>query len=76
MPVDRCACLGVTFESLREMAVQQSLNAEELCRKTGCGAACGMCVPYIEEMLETGKTTQPARQVPQQVRLQFKRRFS
>ena len=33
-----------------------SLDLESLMDRTGCGAQCGLCRPYLRRMLQTGET--------------------
>ncbi len=70
MSVDRCVCHNVTFASLKALAQQIDPRAaageadadvvdralRELRRVTGCTSGCGMCEPYIREMLRSGRT--------------------
>lgn len=53
--IDRCVCMHMTFAELLAIARRDGLDAEGLERATGCGSRCGMCVPYIEESLRTGR---------------------
>lgn len=59
MSVDRCVCMNVTFKRLLELARQPGWDFLSLQQATGCGTACGMCVPYIHVALKTGRTRQP-----------------
>ncbi|MFO0835670.1 MAG: (2Fe-2S)-binding protein [Phycisphaerales bacterium] len=59
MPIDRCVCRQIPFEELRDIAAEESLGFEALLDSTGCGSSCGLCVPYIQAMLATGRTTFP-----------------
>jgi bacterioferritin-associated ferredoxin len=59
MPIDRCVCRQIPFETLREIAAEESLGVEALLDSTGCGSSCGLCVPYIHAMLATGRTSFP-----------------
>lgn len=59
MPIDRCVCRQIQFEELRDIAAEESLGFEALLDSTGCGSSCGLCVPYIQAMLATGRTTFP-----------------
>jgi bacterioferritin-associated ferredoxin len=55
--VKRCICHQRTFESLKNLAEREEIETvEELQRRRLCGRGCGMCVPYVRLMLETGKT--------------------
>jgi bacterioferritin-associated ferredoxin len=52
-PVRRCVCFDTTFEALKEAGVR---SLEEAAERFGCGTNCGMCRPYIAEMIRTGET--------------------
>jgi bacterioferritin-associated ferredoxin len=54
--INRCVCMGRTFEELKELAAANGWDANELRKKTGCGGGCGLCVPYVRIMLRTGQT--------------------
>ncbi len=59
MPVDRCVCRKIAFSELLELAQEVGPDFDALARETQCGSACGMCVPYIQLMLRTGRTSLP-----------------
>lgn len=59
MGVDRCVCHKVSFRILKEIAERDRCGMEELAERTGCTTGCGMCRPYIELMLRTGRTDFP-----------------
>lgn len=60
MGVNRCICHDVPFTELKSMLEgDPGTTLHELARKTGCGTGCGMCVPYIKRMMETGETDLP-----------------
>ncbi len=59
MSVDRCICRHVTFAELKTLADAGIRDIDELSRRTGCGTACGLCIPYIRVMLATGLTDLP-----------------
>jgi len=46
----------MTFEELKEMKLK---TVEEIGFETNCGTKCGLCLPYIRKMLETGNTRFP-----------------
>jgi bacterioferritin-associated ferredoxin len=54
--VTRCLCRGVAFEQLLPLARAGEWKLDELMRRTGCGAGCGLCRPYLRRMLATGET--------------------
>jgi bacterioferritin-associated ferredoxin len=54
--VDRCVCRARPFDELLHLARAGDWALADLIRETGCGAACGLCRPYLRRMLETGET--------------------
>ncbi|MFO0828623.1 MAG: (2Fe-2S)-binding protein [Phycisphaerales bacterium] len=54
--IDRCVCMDITFEEIKELAAARGWTFAQVRANTGCGMGCGMCVPYIKETLATGKT--------------------
>ncbi|SMO75674.1 hypothetical protein [Gracilimonas mengyeensis] len=55
--VTRCICHKRNFEEIKEFAEQQSFSSvEELQAEQFCSCGCGLCIPYIEMMFETGRT--------------------
>lgn len=59
MAVDRCYCHQVPFALLKELALIWGPDLDKLSLITSCGTGCGMCRPYIREMLRTGSTDLP-----------------
>src|SRR4051812_25750933 len=59
MPVHRCVCHEISFRELKQIAERDGATLEELARRTGCTTSCGLCRPYIEVMLATGRTELP-----------------
>ncbi|MBX3364634.1 MAG: hypothetical protein KF866_07705 [Phycisphaeraceae bacterium] len=59
MPVDRCICHDVPFDHLLRLSREVGDNFQTLSSLTGCSTGCGMCKPYILEMLRTGQTRLP-----------------
>ena len=64
MDVDRCVCFDVTLETMRDYARAHESTFEDLRSRFGCGRGCGLCVPYVQLMLETGRTRFPLDAVP------------
>lgn len=58
-PVDRCVCRQIRFADLIRMHRETGAGFDELQRQTGCGAACGLCAPYIRVALATGRARLP-----------------
>ena len=54
--VSRCICRGVEFADLLPRAKASGWGLDDLIRETGCGGQCGLCRPYLREMLLTGRT--------------------
>ena len=55
--VDRCVCFDVSFRELKAFADESGCDLEGLTARFGCGHGCALCVPYIQRMLETGRTS-------------------
>ena len=54
--VSRCICRGVPFDALLPRARASNWSLTDLIAETGCGGQCGLCRPYLREMLRTGQT--------------------
>lgn len=54
--ITMCVCRQRPFAELLPEARRQGWDLETLVRETGCGAGCGLCQPYLREMLRTGET--------------------
>jgi bacterioferritin-associated ferredoxin len=54
--VSRCICRNVPFGELLPRARASSWTLADLIRETGCGGQCGLCRPYLREMLRNGQT--------------------
>lgn len=54
--IDRCVCMRLTFARLLPVARSQGWHLAQLQEATGCGDQCGMCRPYLREMLAHGTT--------------------
>ena len=57
--VDRCVCHEVTLRELKQIADRDGATLADLARRTGCTTSCGLCRPYIQVMLATGRTELP-----------------
>lgn len=57
MTIDRCVCYSTTFAEILELARPNNWTVDDVEKALGCGGACGMCKPYIEESLRTGEIT-------------------
>jgi len=49
--VNRCECIGKTFEQLKSYE-----NFDAAQAATRCGVECGGCMPYIKLMFASGET--------------------
>ncbi len=54
--ITMCVCQRMPFERLLPLARQNQWTLEDMMRETQCGAGCGLCRPYLREMLRTGQT--------------------
>jgi bacterioferritin-associated ferredoxin len=54
--VARCICRNVEFDDLLARARASAWSLDDLVRETGCGSHCGLCRPYLRQMLATGQT--------------------
>lgn len=59
MQVDRCICHNRTFAHLRAIIDRSGADLASLRTQTGCSTGCGMCLPYILLMMESGGTSFP-----------------
>ena len=56
LQIDRCVCRSTLFADLLPIARLQNWRLDQLIAATGCGGGCGLCRPYLGEMLATGAT--------------------
>ena len=54
--ITMCVCQRMSFDRLLPLAREKGWDMDDIARETLCGAGCGLCRPYIREMLKTGKT--------------------
>jgi bacterioferritin-associated ferredoxin len=54
--VSRCICRNVAFSDLLPRARAANWTLIDLIAETGCGGQCGLCRPYLREMLRSGQT--------------------
>lgn len=54
--IDRCVCMRTPFARLLPLAQAEGWDLATLQEVTGCGDQCGMCRPYLREMLAHGTT--------------------
>jgi bacterioferritin-associated ferredoxin len=56
-PVQSCLCFPHTFAEVKAEAEREGwTTVEEITEALGCGGGCGLCRPYLEQMLQTGET--------------------
>jgi bacterioferritin-associated ferredoxin len=48
--------MGTPFSELLPRARALGWDMADLIRETGCGSRCGLCRPYLRQMLRTGQT--------------------
>ena len=46
--VNQCVCFEHSLTQLREMCDDRLDRVAQVCKKTGCGSKCGLCVPYLK----------------------------
>lgn len=56
MEIDRCVCQRTLFAQLLPRVREGAWDLDRLMRETGCGAQCGLCRPYLREMIRAGTT--------------------
>jgi bacterioferritin-associated ferredoxin len=56
LKITTCVCRHMLFAHLLPMAREQAWDLAALVFETGCGDQCGLCRPYLQQMLETGQT--------------------
>lgn len=52
-PIRQCVCFAVTFKEILKAGPS---TIEEIQAAYGCSTSCGLCLPYLQRMLETGET--------------------
>jgi len=58
--VDRCICFSRPFTELKRIAEREDArDVEALQCKVDFGLKCGLCKPYVQRMLDTGRTRFP-----------------
>ena len=53
--ITRCICRRMPFATLQPLACAHAWTLADVMRETGCGDQCGLCRPYLREMLRTGQ---------------------
>jgi NAD(P)H-nitrite reductase large subunit len=54
--ITMCVCQRMPFDRLLPIARQNGWDLPAIMRETQCGAGCGLCRPYLRQMLETERT--------------------
>jgi bacterioferritin-associated ferredoxin len=54
--IDRCVCQRTLFADLLPLAREGQWSLATLLQETGCGDQCGLCLPYLRQMLRDGTT--------------------
>lgn len=54
--ITQCVCRRTPFATLLPLVREHGWALEDILRETGCGDQCGLCRPYLREMLRTGAT--------------------
>jgi bacterioferritin-associated ferredoxin len=58
--VDRCICFNITFAELKAISDRINVRSlDSLQQSVDFGLRCGLCKPYVERMLETGRVVFP-----------------
>lgn len=56
--VVRCICHSCSFEEIKAYVEEEGISSiGELQKQDICSNGCGLCIPYIKIMLQTGQTT-------------------
>jgi bacterioferritin-associated ferredoxin len=53
--VTQCVCRRMPFAVLEPLARRHGWTLDAVMQETGCGDQCGLCRPYLREMLRTGQ---------------------
>lgn len=55
--VDRCICSDISFEEVKKIGEERGFTGiREFQEEEICAVHCELCRPYLELMLETGRT--------------------
>ncbi len=54
--IDRCTCFDRTFAEIKAAMPESTTTLEAITKRFGCGGDCGICRPYLAQMLKTGET--------------------
>lgn len=57
LPVTHCLCHQRAFEEIKQYAQTYDISTlRELQEHEYCSCGCGLCIPYVKKMLDTGRT--------------------
>lgn len=55
--VTKCVCFDITFAEMKSVMKEKNISTiEELKEIKTFAENCKLCIPYIDEMIKTGKT--------------------
>ena len=58
--VTRCICHNRTFAEIKDLMKQHDVTTfEEVLAREWCGGNCGLCRPYVAQMIQSGDTSFP-----------------
>lgn len=60
--ISSCLCFNVEFSEIIDIAAGCANERESLAeahRRTRCGSRCGLCIPYIQLAIKTGRSAFP-----------------
>ncbi len=59
MAVTGCVCHQVSLSQLKAIIDRTGAGLVELHQQTHCGSRCGLCIPYIRYMIQSGDANPP-----------------
>lgn len=55
--ITKCICHSVSFKELKAKADEFNIESvKEFQKRDMASNGCGLCIPYVQNMLQTGKT--------------------
>ena len=56
--IDRCICFDKTFAEMKKVIDRHGIKSiYELREHISFGGNCSLCMPYVEQVIKTGKTS-------------------